>query len=53
MGAMKKTMAAYLTGAALAVALAAAAPQPATCQILSQDELVRRPVSEYPVEIEV
>lgn len=50
---MKRTMAAYMIGAALAAVVAAATPQPAACQTPVEDELVRRPVSQDPVELEV
>jgi hypothetical protein len=50
---MKRTMAAYLTAAALAAGLAVANFTPAACQTMVEDELIKAPVSIHPVELEV
>ena len=50
---MKRTTAAYLTAAAMALGLAAMNPSPAACQTMVNDELMKVRTHGYPVEIEI
>jgi hypothetical protein len=50
---MKRTMAAYLTAAAMAVVLAAATATPAACQTLDHDDLRKVPDRGPAVELEI